>query len=156
MPPKKRTLVVKKRSSKKSKKTEISAPEILSAVILSDAPMEPNEQVIAPSLPASVPQPVTTVQYHVHLKQAVFLSIGFMVLFTSLLFVSTKMKAQENAASVSAVVAPTPENTRPPKQPSWWETIDPYTKLYGGTGIVGASVLGLATLLLIPKKKKTI
>ena len=101
-------------------------------------------------------QPIVIEKHIVHLRQAVFLSVGFMLIFTTFLFVSTKMKAQDNSTSISAVVAPNEFNTRPPKQPTWWEKIDPYTKLYAGTGAVGVLVIGLGVLVLLPKKRTAV
>jgi hypothetical protein len=165
MPQKKRTpdktkALIKKRAPKKTirvQESEVQNPmsESLHIPMTPETPVE--DQIIQEHTYVSQPVPEkVVVQHHIHLKQAVFLSIGFMVFFTSLLFISTRMKAQEYSASVVATVLPTPLNTRPQKQPTWWDTIDPYTKLYAGTGIAGAIVVGLATLLLLPKKKKPV
>ncbi len=154
MPPKKQAPTKKKISKKRVRASApVPALEIEPICVSSDTPLEIEEQIFVTHIPE---KPVIVERHFVHIRQTVFLSVGFMVLFTSFLFVSTKMKAQENSASVSAVVAATPFNTRPPKQPSWWEKIDPYTKLYFGTGAVGALVVGFGALTLLPKKKHTI
>lgn len=144
-----------KRVSKKSvqRAVPIIAEKISSPLLTLET--TPQDEQQEQSLIMPVPEKKSSVrEHHVHLTQAVFISVGFMALFTTFLFISTKMKAQEYSASVSAVVAPTPFNTRPPKQPTWWESVDPYTKLYGGTALAGAMVLGLAVALLLPKKRK--
>jgi|GEM_PF-1854496 len=165
MPPKKQAplkIVSKKQTLPKKPRVKKSAPKLVSEPItkqVAESVQIPVQELIVQEpqqIPQHTPEKIVIVQQHIHLRQAVFLSIGFMVLFTSLLFVSTRMKAQEYSASISAVVLATPLNTRPPKQPNWWEKIDPYTKLYGGTAIAGVVVIGLAALLLIPKKKKII
>lgn len=158
MPTKKRTSVKKrtlpkKRISKKSVDSSILTDEVVTVPASLDTVPEPQQESTMLTIVPVSKESLISERYHIHITQAVFLSIGFMVLFTSFLFVSTKMKAQENSASVSAVVAATPFNTRPPKQPTWWENIDPLTKLYVGTGVVGAFVVGLGALTLLPKKK---
>lgn len=160
MPPKKRTSVKKrtspkKRISKSSVNASVLADEAISVPVALDTAPESQEEPIT-SAPALVPENSFVIErHHIHITQAVFLSVGFMVLFTTFLFVSTKMKAQDYSASVSAVVAATPFNTKPKPQPTWWDKMDPLTKLYMGTGVVGAFVVGLGALTLLPKKKTT-
>lgn len=165
MPPKKRTPIMgkksvkkrtlpKKRISKKSVDSSVFTDEVVCIPVSLDTVSESRGEPIAVT-PILIPEKSSTIErHHAHITQAVFLSVGFMVLFTTFLFVSTKMKAQDYSASVSAVVAATPFNTKPKPQPTWWDKIDLLTKLYVGTGVVGAFVVGLGALTLLPKKKK--
>lgn len=75
------------------------------------------------------------------------------MLVTSLLFVSREIRAQQNAASVSAVVLPNEFNTRPPKQKNFIESMSTYQKITYGTGLALAVSVGIATYLLIGSRQ---
>ncbi|MBI4239998.1 hypothetical protein HY620_03340 [Candidatus Uhrbacteria bacterium] len=72
---------------------------------------------------------------------------SFVLLFSTFLTVSTGLKAQEFAASVSASVPETPYNslTTKNKMIFWWNKLDPYTQLMiqSGSGLVFVTCIAL-------------
>ena len=78
----------------------------------------------------------------------------FIMLVTSLIFVSNEMKAQQSAATVSARVEATPFNTRS-KQKSLFESLTAYQKItLGSVGLLALSG-GTALFLVFGSRKKS-
>ncbi len=88
-----------------------------------------------------------------HYEQKLMIAAVFIMLVTSLIFVSNEMKAQQSAATVSARVEATPFNTRS-KQKSLFESLTAYQKItLGSVGLLALSG-GTALFLAFGSRKK--
>ncbi|MEK7648837.1 MAG: hypothetical protein AAB400_02885 [Patescibacteria group bacterium] len=88
-----------------------------------------------------------------HYEQKLMIAAVFIMLVTSLLFVSREMRAQQQAATVSARVEATPYNTRV-RKPSLLDSLTAYQKITIGSVGLLALTGGTAMYLLFGSRKK--
>lgn len=87
------------------------------------------------------------------IQHGMVLGALFLVLFATLAFISTQIKAQQYSAGVAAVVAPNPYNTRPPKQTNFFERMDIGTKFTVGSSAALVFMTAILFLLLHKPRK---